>query len=258
MKKSVLILSALCWPLLGSWAGDLLVDSTVYEWADLEVEKIGTTERRNIIKGHSDGFDYFQVHASSIQPGEAADDLQIHEDLEQLVIIKEGTVELTMHGESKILIAGSVTLALPGDLQGIRNAGLIPATYYLLQWRTKSPGGSVDSSASSKIANWLDIDFVSSEKGGRRNIMRRPSSMLAEFEMHTTTLNEGMKSHDPHTHIEAEIILVRYGRVEEMIDGKPHKAGPGSVIFLESMVPHGIRNIGTGPCEYYAFKWKLR
>ena len=87
--------------------------------------------------------------------------------------------------------------------------------------------------------------------------MRVPTSMLAEFEIHTTMLNEGMKSHDQHTHVEDEIIIVRYGEVEEMIDGKPHKAGPGSVIFLESDVPHGIRNIGEGPCEYYAFKWKL-
>jgi (S)-ureidoglycine aminohydrolase len=81
--------------------------------------------------------------------------------------------------------------------------------------------------------------------------------MLAEFEIHTTMLNEGMKSHDQHTHTEDEIIIVRYGQVEEMIDGTPHQAGPGSVIFLGSDVPHGIRNIGEGPCEYYAFKWKL-
>jgi (S)-ureidoglycine aminohydrolase len=94
-------------------------------------------------------------------------------------------------------------------------------------------------------------------KGGRRSIMRVPTSMLAEFEIHTTMLNEGMKSHDQHTHTEDEIIIVRYGQVEELIDGQAHQAGPGSVIFLESDLPHGIRNIGESPCEYYALKWKL-
>jgi uncharacterized cupin superfamily protein len=95
-------------------------------------------------------------------------------------------------------------------------------------------------------------------KGGRRSIMKVPTSMLAEFEIHTTMLNEGMKSHDQHVHVEDEIIIVRYGLVEELIDDKPYNAGPGSVIFLASNGHHGIRNIGEGPCEYYAFKWKLR
>ncbi len=257
MKKLTLTLFAFCHFFLCTWGSGQTVESKVYEWADLEVEELAIGETRNIIKGSTEGFEYFQVHSTSLQPGKSADDLHTHEDLEKLIIIKEGTVELTLRGESSILVAGSVTLALPGDLQRIRNAGLIPATYYLLQWRTKSPKGTPAVSVSSEKVNWFDIRFLPSEKGGRRNIIRRPSSMLAEFEMHTTTLNEGMKSHDPHTHIEAEIILVRYGQVEELIDGKPHKAGPGSVIFLESMVPHGIRNIGKGPCEYYAFKWKL-
>ena len=61
--------------------------------------------------------------------------------------------------------------------------------------------------------------------------------MLAEFEIHTTMLNPGMKSHDQHVHGEAEIILVRYGQVEEMIDGTPHVAGPGDVIFLQANTP---------------------
>lgn len=61
--------------------------------------------------------------------------------------------------------------------------------------------------------------------------------------------------HPPHTHLDEEIILVRYGDVEESIDGKLHEVGEGSLIFLRSMVPHGIRNVGREPCEYYAFRW---
>jgi (S)-ureidoglycine aminohydrolase len=192
-----------------------------------------------------------------VQPGSAVHGAHTHDDREELIIIKEGTVEQTINGESKILSPGSVTLALPGDSHGIRNVGDDPATYYIIRWRTKETDAPVDPSASSLTVNWDDLEFRETSKGGRRSIMRVPTSMLAEFEIHTTMLNEGMKSHDQHTHVEDEIIIVRYGQVEEMIDGKAHTAGPGSVIFLESDVPHGIRNIGEGPCEYYAFKWKL-
>jgi quercetin dioxygenase-like cupin family protein len=85
--------------------------------------------------------------------------------------------------------------------------------------------------------------------------MRRPTATLKELEMHITTLNEGNKSHDPHTHPDEEIIVVLSGEVEEMINDANYHAGPGSVIFLSSMDPHGIRNIGKGRCEYYAIRW---
>jgi len=231
--------------------------SAVYLWDELEAETSATGERRQVFKGSTDTLEYLQVHASTVDPGSAIHGAHTHDDREELIILKEGTIELSINGENSVLSAGSVALALPGDSHGIRNLGDDPATYYILSWKTKPLGDPVDPSATSMSVNWDDLEFKETSKGGRRSIMRVPTTMLAEFEMHTTLLNEGMKSHDQHTHVEDEIILVRYGQVEEMIDGTPHKAGPGSVIFLGSNVPHGIRNIGEGPCEYYAFKWKL-
>jgi (S)-ureidoglycine aminohydrolase len=238
-------------------AGDPRVESAVYAWDDLEVEQGDSRERRHVFKGSTEGFEYFQVHASTVPPGQAAHAAHSHDDREELVIVKEGTVELTINGEGRVLPRGSVSLVLPGDSHGLRNAGDDPATYYVIRWRTRGFDGPVNPDAASRIANWDDLDFRETSKGGRRSIMRVPTAMLAEFEIHTTMLNPGLKSHDPHTHVEDEIILVRYGQVEEMIDGVPYEAGPGDVIFLESDGSHGIRNIGEGPCEYYAFKWRL-
>ena len=85
--------------------------------------------------------------------------------------------------------------------------------------------------------------------------MRQPVSVLKELEMHTTQLKEGLPSHKSHTHADDEIILVRFGVVEESIKGKTFQCGPGSVIFLTNDDDHGIRNIGSGPCEYYAIRW---
>ena len=131
-------------------------------------------------------------------------------------------------------------------------------TYYAIRWKGERNMNFTNQGASqSIIKNWENIEFLKSEKGGRRNIIQEPTPLLSEFEMHVTTLNEGEKSHDPHMHIDEEIILVRFGEVEELIDGKAHQVGPGSLIFLGSNVPHGIRNIGKGACEYYAFKWKI-
>jgi quercetin dioxygenase-like cupin family protein len=85
--------------------------------------------------------------------------------------------------------------------------------------------------------------------------MRTPTQSLVELEMHTTTLNEGEKSHAEHMHSDEEIILVRFGSVEESIKGKPCVLGPGSLIFLAPDDMHGIQNAGKGQCEYYAIRW---
>ena len=238
-------------------AGDDLVTPTVYAWDDLEVERTKTGERRQVFKGPTTAFEYLQVHVSTVEPGTAMHGAHTHDDREELVIIKEGTLELTLNGESQTLSPGSVMLILPGDSHGLQNVGDTPATYYIIRWRTWKFGENTNPAAASVIANWDDLEVKQISKGERRSIMRVPTAMLAEFEIHTTMLNEGMKSHDQHVHGESEIILLRYGQVEELINDKAYKAGPGSVIFLEAGIPHGIRNIGEGPCEYYAFKWKL-
>ncbi|NIP17073.1 MAG: cupin domain-containing protein [Xanthomonadales bacterium] len=241
----------------GVAADEHRIDSAVYAWDALEVERQGARERRSVFKGSTAGFEYFEVHASTVPPGAAAHAAHTHDDREELIIVREGAVEQTINGASRVLSPGSVVLLLPGDLHGIRNAGDDPATYYVIRWRTRGFDGSARQDAGSLSADWDDLEFRETSKGGRRSIMRVPTAMLAEFEIHTTLLNPGMKSHDPHTHVEDEIILVRYGQVEEMIDGVPYEAGPGDVIFLEANGSHGIRNSGEGPCEYYAFKWRL-
>ena len=120
------------------------------------------------------------------------------------------------------------------------------AVYYIFKWelpgkvdlhRAETAGGSV-------MYDWNELEFKETNKGGRRIVLRRPTALLAEFEMHVTTLNEGITSHDPHTHPAEEIILVKSGFVEEIIDDKAYKAGPGSLIFLGLQSNHGIKNIG--------------
>jgi (S)-ureidoglycine aminohydrolase len=41
--------------------------------------------------------------------------------------------------------------------------------------------------------------------------------MLEKFEMHLSTLNPGIKSHDPHTHSSDEIILMIKGYSQKQI-----------------------------------------
>ena len=87
-------------------------------------------------------------------------------------------------------------------------------------------------------------------------MVRAPTATLAELEMHITTLNAGQTSHPPHQHPNEELIIVREGTVEALVNGEWKRLGPGSIIFQATNQPHAIRNAGEGPTTYHVVNWK--
>ena len=230
----------------------------VYQWSKLNTTKEGTRIMRPILVGSTTSLSYFEVHSTTIEPGQAPHAPHKHSDEEELLIVKEGQLKITIHGENKIIGRGSVAFIMPGEMHGIENAGKTIATYYILKYksreatdlnRAKENGGSF-------ILNWDDIPPKPNEKGGRRDFFNRPTSQLAKFEMHTTALNPGLDSHAQHTHKEEEIILILTGNVTMHIASDFLKASPGDIVFLPSGIPHALKNTGGQQCEYFAFQWR--
>ena len=115
--------------------------------------------------------------------------------------------------------------------------------------RGNAAGGSL-------IKDWAKINFKPHDKGGIRNFFERPTAMCKRMEMHATTLNPGLKSHDPHTHRAAEIVLMIKGNTQMQIGQKFYKGKAGAVYFLGSNILHGIKNEGTTPAVYFAFQFE--
>jgi XRE family transcriptional regulator, regulator of sulfur utilization len=89
-----------------------------------------------------------------------------------------------------------------------------------------------------------------------RPVFRAPTATLDELEMHVTQLPPGKASHPPHRHAYEEIIVVREGTVEALVDGQPRRLGPGAVIFQASNMLHNIKNVGETPASYHVISWK--
>jgi len=234
------------------------LNSYAYSWDDLRVEKTNSGERRQIFEGYTNTLTYFEVHVTTLNPGKAPHESHVHTDMEELIIVKEGKIEKSINGKKKVLGPGSVVLASPGDNHGLANAGESKASYYILRWKVKDPVDKERSTMAggSQFYDWNDIAYKITEKGKHRQFMRRPTATLEELEMHVTTLNEGIESHGEHVHESEEIIIIIKGEVEESINGSKYILGPGSLILLVDNIPHGIRNVGSGMCEYFAFKWE--
>jgi quercetin dioxygenase-like cupin family protein len=106
------------------------------------------------------------------------------------------------------------------------------------------------------VYDWNRIPASKTNVGEVRQFFKGPTATLEELEVHATTLNAGMTSHPPHTHPNEELVIIKEGTVETLVNGKWERLGPGSVIFNASNQLHGLRNVGTGPATYHVINWK--
>ena len=116
--------------------------SSVYYWDKLEIKKEDTRVRRQVLEGKTLALANFEVHSSTLEPGKAPHPPHVHNDFEELMIIKEGQVKITIDGKSKILGPGSIAFAMPNDEHGIENAGNTLATYFILKYEGKLPNNA--------------------------------------------------------------------------------------------------------------------
>ncbi len=103
--------------------------------------------------------------------------------------------------------------------------------------------------------DWDSVPVRKTAVGSVRQVVRSPTATLDELEIHITTLNPGQTSHAPHQHPNEELIIVKEGTVEALVNGEWKKLGVGSVIFQASNQLHGIKNVGTGPATYHVVNW---
>jgi XRE family transcriptional regulator, regulator of sulfur utilization len=108
----------------------------------------------------------------------------------------------------------------------------------------------------SAIFDWTALKAEPNKTGSVRRVVQRPTATLDELEIHITTLNPGETPHPPHQHPAEELIIIKEGTVESLVNGEMRRVGPGSIIFQASNQLHSLRNIGTTPATYHVIQWK--
>lgn len=235
------------------------IDPGVYHWKDLPVKPGEGRETRRIFEGTSGQFDYLEIHATTQQPGAKPGQAHANKDIEELLLVKEGKLRMTIGDRKVELGAGSAIIIMPQDMQQLENIGDVPLTYYVFMYRFKKPM-DIERGKSAGGSLMLNVDtlkFKPNERGGVTSYFERPTAQCENFEMHVTTLNKKGPSHNPHTHIDTEIILMIAGDTEMNIDQKMYKGTAGDLYFINSGLFHGISNASENvPCKYFAIRWR--
>lgn len=107
----------------------------------------------------------------------------------------------------------------------------------------------------STVFKWDDLKVKPTGVGERRDVADNPTPTLEVFECHISTLNPGQASHLPHIHPQEELIILKEGTLDVLLNGGSQRAGPGSLLFFASNNPHAVHNAGKEPATYFVFNF---
>jgi uncharacterized cupin superfamily protein len=111
----------------------------VFDWASLKAVAIPNGERRMVLDGPTETVDLLHVHVTSLAPGKASG-APVRHLQEEVLIVKEGEVEVSLDGTTQNAGPGSILFFAAGAVTALRNAGTTPATYYVIYYKTpKTP-----------------------------------------------------------------------------------------------------------------------
>jgi len=105
--------------------------SKAYAFADLPVRVSGPNKSRAILNGATRSAFPIELHMTELPPGGAPHPPHHHVH-EEMVMIHEGTLEVTISGRSANLGPGSVAYVASGEEHGWRNVGTTRALYFVL------------------------------------------------------------------------------------------------------------------------------
>lgn len=198
------------------------VASKSYQW-------INPANSTVLFEGSTYDFEWMQMSAKRMTVSKKSLKAEVPKNEEQLLIVKSGTLQINFHDSTFNIGPGSIALLLPKEKYKLNNPGSSVTEYYLMKYRSKKPTdieiGKI--AGGSFVKDWNKITFNPHDRGGVRSYFNRATAMSSRFEMHVTTLNGGLKSHDPHTHRASEIVLMIEGDTEMQIGQSFYKGTTG-------------------------------
>ena len=116
--------------------------SMVFDWNAMSASATNVGSVRPIYRGPTATLKELEMHVTTLNAGETSHAPHKHSN-EELVLIKEGTVETLSNGEWKRVGPGSIIFNASNQMHGLRSVGPGPATYFVVNW-TSSDTPSAD------------------------------------------------------------------------------------------------------------------
>jgi quercetin dioxygenase-like cupin family protein len=120
---------------VGITAQTPIMQSTAFDWNAISVKQTEVGSVRQFFKTPTITLDELECHVTTLNPGLQSHPPHKHPN-EELVIIREGTVEVLSNGELKKVGPGSVIFNASNQLHSLKNIGTTPAVYHVINWKS--------------------------------------------------------------------------------------------------------------------------
>jgi quercetin dioxygenase-like cupin family protein len=114
-----------------------VMQSTTFDWNSIAVKQTDVGLVRQFFRNPTITLDELECHVTTLNPGLSSHPPHKHAN-EELVIIREGNVEVLSNGEWKKVGPGSVVFNASNQLHALKNIGSTPAVYHVINWKSPS------------------------------------------------------------------------------------------------------------------------
>jgi quercetin dioxygenase-like cupin family protein len=112
------------------------IPSKMLRFEDLPVESGDNRALRRILKGKTHSGYQIEMHETDLAPG-AMPHPAHHHAHEEVFLVREGTLEVTIAGRASRLGPGSVAYVASNEEHGVRNVGPTHAQYFVIALGTE-------------------------------------------------------------------------------------------------------------------------
>ena len=112
-----------------------VLDSTAWNWSDFVAKKTEVGERRDVVRQPTRTLEELEMHISTLNPHTASHPPHTHPN-EEMVIVKEGTLQAHVNGKEIVVNTGGVLFFASLQPHAVQNIGETPATYYVINFAT--------------------------------------------------------------------------------------------------------------------------
>lgn len=114
-----------------------ILGSSVFDWNSIPVKQTSVGSQRPFVKAPTATLEELEIHVTTLDPGKMSHPPHKHPN-EELIVIRQGTVESLSNGQWQRVGPGSVIFNASNQLHGLRNVGTEPAIYHVINFRTSA------------------------------------------------------------------------------------------------------------------------
>ena len=119
-----------------------VLDSTAWKWEDIKAKDTDVGQYRYVTRQPTRTLDELEMHITTLKPHTASHAPHTHPN-EEMVIVKEGTLQAHVNGKEIVVGPGSVLFFASMQPHAVQNIGDTAATYHVINWKTAATPAAI-------------------------------------------------------------------------------------------------------------------